>query len=368
MEQRLYWFALSLLTGISPKRLHDLIAALGGAEAVWTADAEALRAVGCDARTSENLMNARSQLDIDGQMQQVRRMGAHVVTLADDNYPPLLRQIDDPPPALYVRGDIRPEDTRALTIIGTRKATSYGRDVTNALVRGLTAAGVTIISGLAFGIDAYAHRAAVAHNGRTLAIMGCGIDRVYPQDHADLARQIARQGAVVTEFPPGSKAQQHHFPQRNRVMSGMALGVLVVEAPEKSGTFITVNAALEHGREVFAVPGSIFSSASAGTHRLIQEGAKMVTRVEDILEEIDDAHQQAQGRALVQAIRQNDTPVDETEAALLSLLQTDALNIDDLVRQTRLSAAQVTSTLTMLELQGYVEADGRGKYRAVPHL
>ncbi len=372
MDTRLAWFGLSLVTSLSPKRLQALIAAFADPVALWSADSAALRSAGADPRVIEALVKARTQLDLSAQLAQVSQVGAQVITLVDADYPPLLRQIADPPPALYVRGSLNAEDVRALAIIGTRRATTYGRDVTNALVRGLVAAGVTIISGLAFGVDAYAHRAALDHDGRTLAIMGCGIDRIYPQEHADIARRIARQGALVTEFPVGSKAQQHHFPQRNRVMSGMALGVLVIEASEKSGTFITVNAALEQGREVFAVPGGIFSPASSGTNRLIQEGAKLITRVDDILEEIDAVHQQAQGRALMQEVRQAvaavSAPIDALEAALLDLLKAEARTIDELVLHSQLSAAQVTSTLTMLELQGYIEADGRGGYRALPQM
>ena len=361
MNERKYWLGFSLVPGIGPKRLLLLAQAFGDLHSAWAASEAHLRAAGLDSESTTNLLRTRTQVDLDGEMAKVERAGAALLTPEDANYPSLLKNLPDPPLALYLRGTILPQDDLALAMVGTRKATGYGRDAAAFFARQLAQQGVTIVSGLAHGIDSAAHRSALEAGGRTIAVLGCGIDRVYPPDHAELARQITQQGALISEFPVGSKPEARHFPRRNRIISGLSLGVLVVEAPEKSGAMITADLAAEQGRDVFAVPGTIFNAASTGTNRLIQDGAKLVMTVEDILDELNIAQRKVEARTLTRQI----APTGKEEPALLRFLSAQPLPVDELVRQSGLSTAEVLSTLTVLELQGYIEDDGRGSYRRV---
>ncbi len=361
MNERKYWLGFSLVPGIGPKRLLILAQAFGDLHSAWKADENRLRAAGLDSETAASVCRTRAQVDLDGEMAKIERVGASLLTPEDANYPSLLKNLPDPPLALYLRGTLTPQDDLALAVVGTRKATNYGRDAAAFFSRQLAQQGVTIVSGLAHGIDSAAHRSALDAGGRTIAVLGCGIDRVYPPDHGELARQIAQQGALISEFPVGSKPEAKHFPRRNRIISGLSLGVLVIEAPEKSGAMITATQAAEQGRDVFAVPGAIFSAASGGTNRLIQDGAKLVITVDDILDELNIAHRNVEARVLTRQI----APIGKDEPALLRFLSNQPLPVDELVRQSGLPTAEVLSTLTLLELQGYVEDDGRGGYRRI---
>jgi DNA processing protein len=245
-----------------------------------------------------------------------------------------------------------------LGIVGTRKATTYGRDVAYDLAKQLGQNGVTVVSGLAHGIDTAAHRGALDGGGRTIAVLGCGIDRIYPADNRELAQEMSRHGAIISEFALGTPPEGRNFPRRNRVISGMALGVLVIEADLGSGALITAEMALDQGREVFAVPGNIYNHTSRGTNRLIQDGAKLVISVNDILDELDIRHQSVQ----TQAIAEHIVPANETEARLLEQLSADPLHVDDIARLCGLPIATVTSTLTVLELKGLARAVGQMQY------
>jgi DNA processing protein len=361
VNERKYWLGFSLVPGIGPKRLLLLTQAFGDLRRAWEASERDLRATGLDSETMNSLLRTRARIDPDAEMAKIERVGASLLTPEDANYPSLLKNLPDPPLALYLRGTLTSQDDLALAVVGTRKATTYGRDAAAFFSRQLAQQGVTIISGLAHGIDSAAHRSALEAGGRTIAVLGCGIDRVYPSDHTELAGQITRQGALISEFPVGSKPEAKHFPRRNRIISGLSLGVLVVEAPEKSGAMITADQAAEQGREVFAVPGAIFSAASTGTNRLIQEGAKLVITVEDILDELNIARHKVEARVLTRQV----APAGSAEAPLLRFLSSQPLPVDELVRQSGLPTAEVLSALTLLELQGYVEDDGRGSYRRV---
>ncbi len=359
MDERKYWLGFSLVPGIGPKRLLVLARAFSTLQAAWGASESRLREAGLDAETTANLLKTRARLDLDAEMDRIGRANASLLTPEDADYPALLKHLPDPPLTLYCRGEITEQDGLALAIVGTRKATPYGRDAAAFFARELALQGVTIVSGLAHGIDAAAHRAALDAGGRTIAVLGCGIDRVYPSDHAELTRQIAMHGAVISEFPVGSKPEARHFPRRNRIISGMSLGVLIAEAPQKSGALITAMTAADQGREVFAVPGSIFGAAHGGSNRLIQDGAKLVITVEDILDELNIVQRNVEARVITRQI----APSGAKEAALVRYLSAEPLPIDELVRQSGMPAAEVLSTLTLLELQGYVEDDGRGNYR-----
>jgi DNA processing protein len=279
-----------------------------------------------------------------------------VLTWDSPEYPASLRNIADPPPVLYVRGQLMARDEWALAVVGTRRATVYGREVTRSLVSGLAASGVTIVSGLAHGIDTHAHQVALDAGGRTLAVLGSGIDVIYPAENRKLAELIVNSGAILSEYPLGAQPESGNFPRRNRIISGLSLGVLVVEGTKSSGAMITADYASEQGREIFAVPGSILSPNSAGPNYLIQQGAKLVTTMGDILEELNltMAAEQAAAREII--------PDNETEAVLLRHLSAEPMHVDELGRAAQLPINEVASTLTLMELKGKVRQVGGMNY------
>ena len=344
-----YWLGFNLVSGIGPSGIRALLRHFGGLEPAWKANAATLRAIGLRRDGIEQLVSKRSQIDLDAELATVKDHGLQILTWDDDDYPSLLRSIDHPPPLLYVRGNIVPDDGFAVAVVGTRKCTDYGVRVTRRLTGGLTANGITIVSGLALGIDGMAHRAALDAGGRTLAVFGCGLDTIYPARHRDLAERIAQSGALISDYPLGTAPEATNFPPRNRIISGLSLGTLVTEAGIKSGALITARFALDQGRETFAVPGNIYSRSSAGANALIQRGeAKLVTRVEDILEELNltMVPQQKEVRTIVP-----DTP---TERVLLGYMGEEPVPLDDIVRDSGLPTATVSSTLCMMELKGMV--------------
>jgi len=298
----------------------------------------------------------RPRISLDAEMDGLKQYKVKVLTCDSSAYPQRLKEIYDYPPVLYVRGNLLPEDECCLAVVGTRRATVYGRQVTEEIVSDLARNKVTIVSGLAKGIDSVAHRAAIEAGGRTVAVFACGLDIVYPAENAKLAREVMEHGALISEYPLGTRPKADNFPRRNRIMSGLSLGVLVVEAGEKSGALITANQALEQNREVFAVPGSILSPASRGANHLIQEGAKLVRNHVDVLEELNLAMmaQQLEMKELL--------PADETESLLLKQLSHEPTHIDELCRNSGLAAALVSSTITMMELKGMVKHVGGMNY------
>ena len=305
----------------------------------------------------------RRNIDLKAEMEAVERAGAALVTLDDQAYPALLRQLPDRPLLLYARGQLPYEDEKCFAIVGTRKASKYGWDVAHKMASQLASQGIAIVSGLAHGIDAAAHRGALQAGGRTLAVVGAGIDRTYPRENADLAEEIASQGAIVSEFPLGTKPLAKNFPQRNRLISGMSLGVLVAEAPERSGALNTVSHALDQGREVFAAPHNIFSSKGRGCNQLIQDGAKLVADVDDILDELNITYTKTQTKIQTERLQ----PANDTEGAILAQLSADPIHVDIIVRQTQLPTATVASALTMLELKGLAESAGPMQYCRAPN-
>ncbi|HEY8744475.1 MAG TPA: DNA-processing protein DprA [Chloroflexota bacterium] len=351
--ERAHWVALLRVSGLGPVKFGRLLEAFGSATAAWTASPADLRGTGLDARTSEALTNFRSGHDPLAAHTRILQQGIDVVTLLDADYPPLLKEIYAPPPVVYLRGRVLPDDQLALAVVGTRGASAYGRLVTERFVSALVENGVTIVSGLARGIDAVAHRAALQAGGRTIAVLGSGVDSIYPSEHRGLAEAVVASGALLSEYAPGTKAERDNFPARNRLIAGMTRGTLVVEAGEVSGALITARMALEQNREVFAVPGNVTSAASAGVNALIRSGeAKLVARVEDILEELNPG-------LVTEQLRLTDLlPDNELESALLRALSAEPLHADDLARATALPIATVSSTLTMLEMKGIVKHAG----------
>lgn len=354
---RKYWVGFNLVTGIGPAKTRMLLSAFNSDLATaWNAEARALRAAGLDRRALENLLKTRATRDLDAEMERISSQGVSILTWEDEGYPHLLRQIYDPPPVLYLKGQLLSEDEWAVAVVGTRAATTYGKEVATRIAGGLARNGVTIISGLARGIDSTAHRAALEAGGRTIGVLGCGLDIIYPPENRRLATQIVQQGALVSEYPLGTPPEGGNFPPRNRIISGMSLGAVIVEAGRRSGALITAEYALDQGREVFAVPGNIFRRASQGTNTLIQEGATPVLSVEDILEALNLSmiSQQQAVRAII--------PENETESRLLEYLSADPIHVDEIGQQVGLPISEVTSALALMELKGMVRQVGGMHY------
>jgi DNA processing protein len=288
VEDRRYWIGFNLIPQIGPAKVRRLLDHFGDLQTAWNASPRDLMQAGLDRRALENVVAARRSINLDVELAKITRAGVQVLTWGDDTYPRLLRAIPNPPPVLYVKGTLTPEDAWALAVVGTRRATPYGREVTRQLVTDLVRNHLAIVSGLARGIDGEAHRAALDAGGRTLAVLGSGVDVIYPPEHDKLAAAITGHGALISEYPLGTKPDAVNFPPRNRIISGLSLGTLLTEGDESTGARITIDFALEQGRETFAIPGNVFRRESRGAHRLIQRGgAKLVTCALDILEELN---------------------------------------------------------------------------------
>ncbi len=355
--ERQYWIAFSRVPRVGKVRVAQLEAHFGTLERAWSGSAGELRAAGLDTAAVNACVEARARVEPARELELLERHGVHAVTWHDAAYPRQLREVYDRPPVLFVRGSIEPADEWAVAVVGTRRVTVYGRQAAEEMARGLAQNRVTVVSGLARGVDAVAHRAALEAGGRTIAVLACGLDMVYPPEHKRLAEDIAARGALISDYPVGTQPRSEFFPRRNRILSGISLGVLVIEGDIKSGALITARQALEQNREVFAVPGSIYSPNSRGTNKLIQDGeAKLTLTVEDVLAELNlsMAAHQIEMTELV--------PADDAEMALLRLLSAEPTYIDDVRRQSGLPIAAVTSTLAMLELKGLVRQVGRMNY------
>lgn len=356
MDEKAYWIAFNKVAGIGAVRMAALLALCGSAEAAWRASIQELKAAGLDKRTLENLLQARRDFNVGAVFEQIFKAGVQVLTLNDEDYPVNLRQIDTPPPLIYVRGTLQPNDSWAIGIVGTRRASPYGREVAHTLSRDLATNGITIVSGLALGIDTVAHKSSLATEGRTIAVLGSGVDQVYPPQNRGLAQAIIENGALISEYPLGTRPDASNFPPRNRVISGLSRGVVIVEAGERSGALITARFAADQGRDVFAVPGSILHPGSVGCNTLIQQGAIPLLTVNDILNQLnlEQVRSQQAARAVI--------PADPQEAGLLAHINQEPLHLDDLVRQSSLSAPQVAGLLTVMELKGLVRQVGSLSY------
>ncbi|MGD8398282.1 MAG: DNA-processing protein DprA [Anaerolineae bacterium] len=351
-----YWVGFSKVSGIGAARLRALLDYFGDLETAWGAPIHDLQQAGLDRRSISNLVKARDRLDLDAELARLDRAGVYVLTWDDAGYPPNLREIYNPPPVLYVRGTIDERDEWAVAVVGTRRASAYGKEAARMVTTGLTKAGVTVVSGLARGIDTVAHRSALEAGGRTIAVLGSGLDIIYPAENRRLAAEIVEAGALVSEYALGTRPEARNFPPRNRIISGLGLGVVVVEAGVSSGALITADFSVEQGREVFAVPGNIFARTSRGTNDLIQQGAKLVRDVADVLEELNltMVSEQAQVRAVL--------PENETEALLLQHLSAEPVHVDALGQAVSLPIAEVSSTLALMELKGMVRQVGGMSY------
>lgn len=351
-QDRAFYVALSIVPDIGPGRMHRLLRHFGAMSAAWHATPAAWRDAGLEPAVAAKLERARGEIDPTQELARLAKAEVSVLTWADAGFPPLLRQIPSPPICLYMRGSMEASDELAVAMVGTRNATAYGRSVTRRLASDLAASGVAVVSGLARGIDAAAHRAALEVGGRTIAVFGCGLDIVYPPEHRRLAEEVTARGALLSEYPLGRQPAADQFPVRNRLISGLSLGVVITESRERSGALITAEFAGQQGRDVFAVPGSILNQSSAGPHRLIQDGAKLVMGVEDILGELN-IHLAGRQAELTSAI-----PLSPEEERVFALLDGDPVHVDDVSARTGIPVQQVSSVLALMEVRGLVSAVG----------
>jgi DNA processing protein len=356
LDEVKYWIGFNIVRGIGPAKFQALLDHFRDLRLAWEATADELRAAGLDRRALQSLLSEREKLDLDANVTRLEKAGVKVVTWQSPEYPEHLRNIYHPPPVLYLRGSLKPVDEWSVAVVGTRRATVYGKEAARNIARELARAGVTVVSGMARGIDAIAHTAALDAGGRTIAVLGSGVDVVYPAENRRLMGRAIEQGAVLSEYALGTPPEASNFPPRNRIISGLAQGVVIVEAAERSGALITADYAVEQGRDVFAVPGNMFNRNSVGCNRLIQQGAKLVLSVDDILEELNltMVAQQLELQAVV--------PENETESQVLGFLSGDPLHVDEIVRQTALPVSEVSSTLALMELKGMVRQVGGMNY------
>lgn len=351
-----YWIALSTHSKIGARTFTKLYKRFKTLDKVWQSRERELTEAGLDLGQIEAVKEVVAKKNPDHELEKVKKLGIEVIILPDKNYPVLLKEISDPPGILYIKGKILPQDEISLAVVGSRKFSLYGKRATEAIVWPLAKNHLTIISGLALGIDAIAHEVALSAQGRTLAILGCGLDQIYPVTNIRLADKILKNnGALISEFPLGMPALKYNFPIRNRIIAGLTLGTLVIECAEGSGSLLTAAAAIDYNREVFAVPGEIFAETSLGTNRLIKMGAKMVTGYKDILAELQ-IKEKIESAKIKQIL-----PDSREEEILLELLKSPQL-VDQLVNKSSLNMAAVNSTLILMEMKGKVKNLGGTRY------
>lgn len=357
-DERIFWLALNRVNGIGAARFAALRQAFGSPQAAWEASPSQLRAAGLPQAVVQNLLDLRRDLHLDQLEPELARHGVQAFTLQDAGYPRKLLELDQAPPVLYVRGDLLPEDEWAVGIVGTRRVTAYGRQVAEELGAFLAHHGITVVSGLARGVDAIAHQAALEAGGRSIAVLAHGLDQVYPSEHTQLAERMIQRGALVSDYGMGTPPDAANFPPRNRIISGLALAVVVIEAGQRSGALITAGYAAEQGRELFAVPGSIYAPQSVGANMLIQRGAHPLLRFEDLLDllnlELMSEHQTATVAL----------PADATEARLFELLGREPMHVNEIRARVELPIEQVSSALALMELKGLVRQVGGMQYVA----
>ena len=354
------WLALARVKGLGGVGFKRLAARFTDpSAALFASRAELERVEGLNREAVDGLLSFADWREIDDELRRIREAGVTIVTFTDPSYPDRLRMIADPPAVLYMKGSMTVADHRAVAIVGSRSASDYGRRVARDLARGLVSLGYTVVSGMARGIDGVAHESALHAGGRTIAVLGSGVDRPYPPEHEMLYRRMIGGGAVISELPVGTRPLAFNFPARNRLISGLSLGIVVVEATEKSGSLITAALALDQGREVFAVPGEVGASRSRGSHRLIRQGAKLVESVEDIIEEIEPQLMGRRGASETTA-RVLPPSANASTRKIFALLQDNSLQVDQVIERSGLPAADVLESLLDLELQGFVrQAPGK---------
>lgn len=346
---------LALTTGVGPLLRRALLERFGSAGAVLNAAPSDLQTVtGIGSKISRQIAAAREEVDVDAEIALCREHGLSVLTETNGDYPRLLTEIHDPPGLLFCRGRLRPLDSVAIAIVGTRHASRYGLQQAERLAGSLARAGFTIVSGLARGVDAAAHRGALAAGGRTVGLLGSGVLNIYPPEHVELADEVSANGALLSESAPRMQPLSGAFPQRNRLISGMTLGVIVVEAAERSGALITARHAMEQGREVFAVPGRVDNRLARGCHRLIRDGARLVESADDVLEELGPLYEAAERDDGTVVRHPAELKLNEIEQSVLQAIEADATSIDEVITTSGLPAQRVLSTISVLEMRRLV--------------
>jgi DNA processing protein len=351
--------ALNKIQGVGPQKMKMLLDFFETPENVWNANLADLKKSGIQEKLAEKIFEEKTKINPDEEMEKLKKENISIITLSDDNYPKLLKEIPNPPYILYVKGSDFDFNARPMVaVVGSRKFTQYGSQVATSFSRDLARSGIAVVSGMALGIDAIAHSGALEAGGKTFAVLGSSLEdaNIGPRTNFELSRKIMDSGALISEFPLGIASTPQNFPARNRIMAGMSLGTLVVEAAEDSGSIITANLALEFNREVFAVPGSIFSPVSTGVHKLIKSGAKMATSVKDILEEL-----RVEEKANFEKAKST-IPATSEEEKILKLLSHEPLHIDKLAKMSKLETSLASSTLMILEIKGMVKNIGGQNY------
>ena len=352
-----YWIAFNQLTVIGPIRWQKILSYFPNLKTAWQAPIQQLIQAGLETKIAQQVSEKRQGITPDLELKKIEKLNIKIVTILDEAYPKALKQAYGCPPLLYYFGNLDLNNDYCLAVVGTRKITPYGQRVTQDLVKELAGTGITIVSGLALGVDACAHQTTLDSNGKTIAVLGSGLDQIYPSANRQLAQKIIESGgAVISEFPLGTPPYKSNFPLRNRIISGLSLGTLITEAGIKSGALITGQFALEQNREVFAVPGNIYSLTSAGPNQLIKLGAKMVIQASDILETLN-IKSAASAKQIKEII-----PENETEKMLLEHLNAEPLHVDKLVQCTKLNISLVNSTLSVLEMKGIIKNLGGQTY------
>ncbi|MCI0468961.1 MAG: DNA-processing protein DprA [Nitrospirae bacterium] len=361
-----YWLALSFIKDVGPVTIKRLLSVFHSPKRILEADINELRQVeDISEAKAKNIYEFNSWGAVEDEIEKIKKHNIRVITYIDREYPESLRQINDSPVALYVKGCIEMEDRYAIAIVGTRTMSEYGRRAAETISSRIASLGITIVSGMARGIDTIAHQSALKSGGRSIAVLGCGLDRPYPGENKRLFDSLCSAGCVISEFPIGTPPNKENFPQRNRLISGLSLGVVVIEAADVSGSLITANYAVEQNKEVFAVPGSIFSKESAGTNALIKKGAKLVQKTEDILEELSPA---LKNMIMVSGLKSDNAErisstalaISDEEKAICNILRGEPKHIDAIVRETGVNAARLLSLLLGLEIKGIVrQIDGK---------
>ena len=359
MDEKPYWVAFNSVRGIGAVRLQLLHDYFGNLEIAWDAPIEAFKEAGLNERVVESILHRRQILDVIGYYQKIIDSGIKIVLETEEGYPRRLKDIAKPPPVLYIRGSYTMEDEWAVSIVGTRRVTSYGKQVTTELANFLARNGITVISGLARGVDSIAHQNAIDAGGRSIAILGCGVDCIYPPENRKVAEEMIQRGALISDYAPGTPPDAKNFPPRNRIISGLGLATVVIEAGERSGALITASFAVEQGREVFAVPGPIYAPQSKGTNALIQQGAQPFLSPEELLEllNLEMVDEQKSTRHELQA--------EPFEAEILELIQNEPLHVDEICDLCDEPVERVSATLIIMELKGLVRQADEMKYQAI---
>lgn len=373
MSERDFYLGFSLFSGIGPIKFTALLKHFGSAKDAWSAKENELKSVLGEALTLQFVGFRKEFLFVDYE-KRLKKAKVSFITLADDEYPSLLKQTNRPPFVLFAKGNLDCfndlNHLSSIAVVGTRKITSYGRDVTQLLTTELVSQGFTIVSGLAFGVDAVAHKTAIDNGGKTIAVLGCGVDCCTPTENQSLYEEILDcGGCIISELPLGHPPSKGSFPSRNRIVAGLSLGVLVTEGAEDSGSLITADYALKYNRKVFAVPGPITSGLSKGPYKLIQQGAKLVTNAKDIIQELgithsasfDSAWDKSSGQAGIKSTKSIKGSTKE-EQVILEILQNEGLHFDEIARKSGIDSAKLGSLLSLMEVKGIIKSGEFGKF------